>query len=325
MSSLNDLIQDIPPKGGSGRLELLVVRAIVTQIMEFLRRELPAMKFEVSNKESIELSKDFIALHRSLDSLERSLSDYRDKKENSGVELIKIIGDLRDSIRSIKFPEAPKFPSEIGLTSATIQSLRVPPKVGIEEVSVSNFGGIIKCLDKIEEKLSGITFPDEMKVSNLKDLKFKFPDFKIPEGIEKALTKISSIVDQGPDSYIPVRLTNGKAFYDGIGKSVGSAVALGPIPGNSVRQNAVSGVLALTGTSATRITTSETLITRIDITVTSGPVAVGFDKSVLATSGSEYGVILYPAGGVHTIYINDLSKVYFAGDSERRVCYNYYL
>jgi hypothetical protein len=81
----------------------------------------------------------------------------------------------------------------------------------------------------------------------------------------------------------------------------------------------------MTDTSAVQLLSSSPKITRIDITVTNGPVAVGFSNSVSAVPGSEIGIVLYPGNTPYTIYVEDPTLIYVAGANGRRACFSYFV
>jgi len=269
-----------------------------------------------------------------------------------------MVSALRDAVAGINIT-VPEDKREISLISDNLEALRPKDIVIPDQVRVSNLDGLAKLLQGIEKKLTDLNakespkveipeYPTEIKVAN-------FPEAKptdlsaisaLLEDIKVALSASAGIetvkVENLSDIQIP------QVDYDLIANIVASVtsqaptdfssvidkldelkpkggVVLPPTPGNVVRDNAVSSFKALTGTTAEPLFSASTKATRIDITVTGGPVAVGFDSSVSAVSGSENGVMLYPANVPYSIYMYDLSNIYVAGANGRRVCYAYFI
>lgn len=90
----------------------------------------------------------------------------------------------------------------------------------------------------------------------------------------------------------------------------------------------VSGRKVVTTTgSAVQLTTSSITCYRVDLSADVGndnPVVVG-GSGAAASSGTIAGIVLYPGNSPHTIYINNLNKIYVdAQTNGDAVCYNYY-
>lgn len=296
MARLDELIQNIPQiqtekTDNSQAMNILAMRQTISQMIQLLKAELPAA---ISNM-SPELASKITDLKDSVEGMNKAFSS---KGENLGKMMPKLqetVGDLKAAIGAIQFPD---------------------------EVKVSNLSSLMMGLSAVENAVKSLRIPEGVRVTNLSEIDLPPSQLELSSEVIEALTWVMR-ANKEPSDYIPVRLSNGKAFYEGIGEAVGGAVALAPTPGNVVKGGGTSGVLALSGTSAERITTSPTGITRLTVTVTKGTVAWGFDSTVSAVSGSEEGVLLYPSSIPYDIPINDLSKIYFAGASGRRVCYAY--
>lgn len=305
-------------------MDMMAVRAIIQSFIDFLRKELPSMELNVQSKDAMGLQRDVMALNRSMDSLSKIIEG----KENLSAELRDCVRELKDCVGEIKAPEMPSFPESmrVNLSKEDIQAMRadvtIPPFPG--DMRVSNLAQVVDAVDSLSDIILGIQAPDTVKVSNLKEIKMPKPVLKLDDDVRKALMNLA-LLGRDPKDAISVKLSDGEEFYKAMGKSVGGAVAMGPIPGNAVRSNGTSGAKALTNASAVPILNSDIKITRVDITVTGGPVAIGTDSNINAASGSEQGVMCYPAGVPYTIYIDNINKVYAAGANGRRVCFNYYV
>lgn len=217
----------------------------------------------------------------------------------------------------IKIPEMPTD-LEVRLSPDDIAKLSkkdlFPKSVSVNnlkdidvKVNLDSFARSIESLKGYLQSLKS----SEVRVSNLADIVIPAQEIKID-------TSDLARLDMLPELIREIRELANKTT------NVSSAVSIAPTPGNAVRATGVNAFKALSNTSAVRLTTDETPITRVDISVTNGPVAVGFNSSVSAVSGSEAGVILYPGNLPHSIYVRDLSLIYVAGATGRRVCYNYY-
>lgn len=239
----------------------------------------------------------------------------------------KIADDLaaiNKSLEEYKHPiiKIPEFPQdlEVRLSDSDINKLSQSKKdLFPKSVSVSNLkdmsvnvdlSQVASAISDLKNHLNSLKSGD-VRVSNLADLVIPAQEIKID-------TKEFARLDMIPELIREIR-----SIAENIGNTA-SAVSIAPTAGNVVRATGVSGVKALTDGTAVALVASSTEITRVDITVTNGPVAVGFDDTVSATSGSENGVILYPGNQPHTLYIRNLNVVYVAGANGRRVCYNYY-
>lgn len=305
-------------------MDMMAVRAIIQSFIDFLRKELPSMELNVQSKDAMGLQRDVMALNRSMDSLSKIIEG----KENLSAELRDCVRELKDCVGEIKTPEMPSFPESmrVNLSKEDIQAMRadvtIPPFP--TDMRVSNLAQVVDAVDSLSDIIRGIQAPDTVKVSNLKEIKMPKPVLKLDDDVRKALMNLA-LLGRDPKDAISVKLSDGEEFYKAMGKSVGGAVAMGPIPGNAVRSNGTSGAKALTNTNAVQILNSDIKITRVDITVTGGPVAIGTDSNISAASGSEQGVMCYPAGVPYTIYIDNINKIYAAGANGRRVCFNYYV
>ncbi len=218
--------------------------------------------------------------------------------------IAKLLQAIEKKLTDLNAKEQPKIEIPSFPTAITVSNL--------PEVKPTDLSAISALLEDIKVALSASAGIEAVKVENLSDIQIPQVDYDLIANI------VASVTSQAPTDFSSVIDKLDELKPKG-------GVVLPPTPGNVVRDNAVSSFKALTGTTAEPLFSASTKATRIDITVTGGPVAVGFDSSVSAVSGSENGVMLYPANVPYSIYMYDLSNIYVAGANGRRVCYAYFI
>lgn len=327
MQNMNDLIRDMPSipakERGSGAMDVMLARSIIQNVLDFLRKELPSMELSVQSKDAIGLQRDVMSLTRSLESLSKTLSEKDAAIGGVWSQLQEEVTNLSLSIKSLKMPDMPSFPSEMSVKLSPEDIGMIKTEVNVpampSEMSVSNLGQIVDAVDALGDMIRGIQMSDTVKVSNLKDIKLQAPELKLPKKVVDALSKLS-LLGRSPAEYITVRLADEDGFYRAMGESMGTAVAMTPSPGDAVRKNGASFTLAMDGT-VKRITATATSIHRLEITG-SVPFVWGYDSDIVHTAGSQRGCQYLPNGLAQVINVTDLSSVYFRGASGV-VCGNY--
>ena len=324
MSSLEELTRGTKV-GRTGSMDMIVVRGIIDSILKFLTKELPGMKLNVQSDDATGLSRDLMTLNRQLMDLTNTL-DKKDSKINDiGPMIVKALEGLKVSLGDVKIPDMPKFPATLDLGPATVKALQVKPEsINIPDtVKINNLGEVVNALEDLKSAVMSAPMVDTVKISNLKDIKVKPAEFKLPKIVVDALMKLN-MLSKDAKNYITVRLSDGDKWANLIGQQVRTAVAMHPIPGNVVRSGLISGAKELTSaTVAVQITETETPISRVAFTVLDGLAAIG-DVNANVGSGTEQGNILYPGNKPTEIFIDDLSKVYAAGAAGVRIAYVYY-
>jgi len=313
--NLQDMIREMPsiPKAEKRGIpqanqDFLASKALISSVLDFLQKQLPQMTLKVQSDDSARLSRDIMDLQKTIKSIDETIG-AKDTDAASistaitvGIEsFVQKLSGLEDLLSELNSREAKEieFPSEIKVSNF--------PKE--KEIDLSK---VIGLLEDLNLRIASIKNSDEVRVSNLGEI--KFTQQKTEDYSDEIIELVSSLPESIRDAVSSVKVEANM-----------SGVVLPPTPGNVVRENAVSSFKALSGTSSQKLFANSTKATRIDITVTGGPVAVGFDENVSSVSGSENGVMLYPANVPYSIYIYDLSKIYVAGATGRRVCYNYFV
>ena len=199
-----------------------------TEILRLLSQVIAKIKEEGITK------KEFASLSMLLEQVVKELKGIKDKPEVQFPEIT--IPEPLGEVRVSNLDELPK--PEVKVEQKEIKIPEYP-----KEIRVSNLGEVPKPEIRLEQKEVKIPeYPKEIKVSNLKDIpapeikteKVEFPETlkKLPELLFiklKQLLKIPQVIKlshRHPDEYIPVRLSNGKIFYESLGGSGG--VAGGP-------------------------------------------------------------------------------------------------
>jgi hypothetical protein len=213
---------------------------------------------------------------------------------------------------------------------------------------------IESCIKKMDIRPDiKVNVPDvivpEIKIPDIHYPEIKIPEIKIPDphvnidiqGIIDALEPLN-LLSNSPKKPISVRLSDGVKFFeqltetiregnDKLATVVSTSYGLTKDEFKSAMsefgyaRNPYTGTKALTDGVAVQLSVTSVPCKKVEITVTNGPVAIGFDNTVLATVGSEVGIMLYPANLPYVIEIRNLNLIYVAGANGRRVCYNYYV
>jgi hypothetical protein len=152
-----------------------------------------------------------------------------------------------------KFPKYPEFPKELGVT--------VKNPVG--EVSVSNqpkkeLNSITTAVKALGKEFSKIEFKPEIKVEPTPVMvtqekvtfpEIKFPEIKIPEPVS-AKEMADEMFHKNPKEYIPVRLSDGKEFYEALASAGGSGGTTSFVRSDGTPTRALvndDGTLVITG------------------------------------------------------------------------------
>lgn len=250
------------------------------------------------------------------------------------------------------------------IESAKLPSLNISETIKLSNIGELQkaLDSLKSVADALEAKIGKINFEPKLTVNaNVPDV--IVPDIKVPDVIvpkievptihvPPAIVDIDlrellsaleplTLLSRDPESPISVRISDGQEWLkemtetirrgnDQLATVVSTSYGLtkdefkAAVGELGYNRTGYSGVKALTGTSAVQLSATSVPCKEVHLTVTSGPVACGFSDSVLATSGSEYGVMLYPANSPYIIKTDNLNRIYVAGANGRRVCYNYF-
>lgn len=254
-----------------------------------------------------------------------------------------------------KTTEVGKAPNMIIPDTVEISNLKeLTTAVGALNTMIGVLG---KRLEKMNPIIN-VSSPDvnipEIKLPTINIPEIRIPEIKVPEvRIEKdsILFDISRLIDalkplqnisSSPKKPIAVRLSDGNKFLqeflsvvkkgnEQLATVVSTSYGLtkdefiDAMARIGYNRTGYSGVKALSNGTAVQIVASSTPCKKVEISVTGGTVAVGFDNTVLITSGSEVGVICYPGNLPYVIETDNLTRIWVSGANGRRVCFNYYV
>ena len=231
MTDIREIIKEMPEikakkSENSANLAILAVKSIVSQIVDFLNKELPRMKLNVNSEDSVRLSRDILLLANNVDSIQTSLKGDVQKFTSIVPTLNASLSSIKQVLASIEALDMGKKVN-VKLSAEDIKKIK-PKDIKIpampKKMEVSNLGDLKRAIESLEDTVQKQEFPDEVTVKNLKEIKVKVPEIKLPKKTLNALDKLN-LLSKDPDGYISVRLSDQEGFYKAIGNSVGGAVS----------------------------------------------------------------------------------------------------
>lgn len=140
-----------------------------------------------------------------LEKLEKQLVKIAEWQKN----LEKSLRDLsnKDTVKVANFPKIPEFPQFPTSTKLA----------GEVKVSSGSFSSLLKAIEGLSELVAKLpTYYPEVKIPPFP--KVEIPPFpKIPEPLsEVSIKNLEKLISKDPQRYVPVRLSDGKRFYQAI-------------------------------------------------------------------------------------------------------------
>jgi hypothetical protein len=295
----------------------------ITNALDSVRRAVIAN----TGQESIEVSNfDEVRL-----AIKKEIAVLVDKLKPLMLDMCKAMPEMPSEMRVSNFPKMEVMPET--MTVSNLSELGDLLTRLITSVEAININPVVNVPAPI------VNMPEQMApVVNIPPM-----PMQMPLDLSPILAKLDplKLLSRDPNKPITVRMSDGRSFIDAIanvlkdnGEKMATMVSTSygltkdEYKAATVENDATVGhtfFKALSDGVAVQMNASSIIIRYVDISVTNGPVAVGFDNTVLVTSGSEVGVLLYPANLPHRIYTRNISNIWISGANGRRVCYNYYV
>ena len=281
---------EAPKRDNSPQMGMIAASAIIRQVIDFLRKELPGMTLNVESKDAYGLSKDIVILNKNIESME----DTYKKADTSVAKSIPKLMELTDSLASAvsSMEDAAKCMAD----SAAIYEapvFNVPDKV-----TVSNFKELIDALKSLEKKIELNEPLERVEVTNLAEL-------KLPKDISDAIKNLEKLSDKAK-SPISVRLSDGERFIKELAK--GNSEIVKVLGGNFTANKDNEGTLVVTSKVGANCTNTFATVgvssavavaantSRVSLTlVNDSSNTIYLSKGATAVSGS--GIRLNASGG----------------------------
>lgn len=217
MSNYEEVMSKIRGMGQTGNSptmsSVLSMKAVMSQIIEFLKNELPKMKLDVSSSDATNVSRDILELNRNL----QSLQGYMAEADNALGSSLPKFGEVVDSLKQVvsDFEESARCVEEC---ISDLQS----PVVNVENVNVKNLSEVVSAITELIKAVNDKEGVESVEVSNLKDISFP-KEFKLTKQVMEYLSKLELLSDD-PKSPLSVRLSDGEEFTKAIADGVRDGV-----------------------------------------------------------------------------------------------------
>lgn len=239
---------------------VLAVKSAMSQIVEFLRNELPKMQLNIHSQDATNVSRDILELNRNL----QSLQGHFDDADSALGSALPQFGEVVESLKEV----VEQFEESARCVEDCIGELQAPV-VNVENVKVQNLGEAVSVLQDIFVAITGKEEPETLKISNLNEIQFP-KEIKLSKKVMDYLEKLD-LLSADADKPIAVRLSDGEKFISELVKSNSQVIkTMGGIMGRESVQSAVEGANKVSsfGDGSRTVTTAGT---RVQLSTSSVP------------------------------------------------------
>lgn len=241
------------------------------------------MRKELKNNDHVlgDIEKmDVDSLENALKNKKRSMAHAKiEKAEKRHTELLNGFSKVADGLRelykkNIVFPEIQKVAGDV---TARVSNLPAIQKVTGNVISkISNWPDVFKVEGKVQTEVTNwprqkdVTFPDVQKVEvqNQPDT-VTIQNLPVGEGVEPG-------TNAKPDRYVPVRLTDGKSFYNAVQSAISSIGSM--LPFRDIQGKPAQGNLDASGNLKVNLAEGSVNVNGAD-----GAIQDGVSSSIKAT------------------------------------------